>query len=76
MSVKKDGASSNKKDLPDAKTLATAEIEETEKDVDIFEFADRMELEILYRPVIAAIHDSELHTVGKQANIAVLFRLL
>ena len=56
MSVKKDGASSNKKDLPDAKPLATAEIEETEKDVDIFEFADRMELEILYRGDNRRIH--------------------
>lgn len=56
MSVKKDGTSSNKKDLPDAKTLATAEIEETVKDVDVFEFADRMELEILYRGDNRRIH--------------------
>lgn len=58
MSVKKDGASSNKNKIPDAKAVAAdrTEIEETVKDVDIFEFADRMDLEILYRGDNRRIH--------------------
>ena len=58
MSVKKDGASSNKNKTPDVKAVAAdlTEIEETVKDVDIFEFADRMDLEILYRGDNRRIH--------------------
>ncbi len=36
----------------------TSEIEETEKDVDVFEFAERMELEIIYRGSNRKIHFS------------------
>lgn len=58
MSLKKDGIGSNKNKTPGAKSPAAdhAEIEETVKDVDIFEFADRMDLEILYRGDNRRIH--------------------